>query len=135
MSASFAAQFKSIEDFITAMKVQFKRPVFEDDFPEKGMVAWLTDIEWDVKHTCYKLYLDFGDFEDENQKYFKASYYGNKATSLLAEETGRTLFTAKEAGYYSPKYSAYISPEGFMDVRNDTALMKELDKHFICLDN
>ena len=56
-------------DMVDAIKVQFLKPIFEDDFVEKGMNAWLTDIEWDSKENCYNLYFDFSDFEVENDKY------------------------------------------------------------------
>lgn len=56
---------------IDAILVQFKKPIFEDDFPEKGMTAWLTDVEWDNRYGSYKLYFYFGEHEDVNKKYFK----------------------------------------------------------------
>lgn len=32
-------------DMVEAIKVQFIKQIFEEDFVEKGMTAWLTDIE------------------------------------------------------------------------------------------
>lgn len=46
-------------DMVEAIPVQFLKPIFEDDFVEKGMKAWLVDVEWDGKSDCYKLYFDF----------------------------------------------------------------------------
>jgi hypothetical protein len=44
---------------ISAIKVQFCEVIFEDDFVEKGMRAWLTGIDWDVDCRSYILYFDF----------------------------------------------------------------------------
>ena len=85
---------------IDAVKVQFLKPIFEEDFPDKGMKAWLTDIEWDRSSECYKLYFDFTDFEAENLKYFKADYY---------DKDRKPTLTAIELGIYHPKYSVYWS--------------------------
>jgi hypothetical protein len=96
---------------VDAIKVQFLKPIFEDDFPEKGMKAWLTDIEYHDNNQCYKLHFDFTDFEAENEKYFKAEYYDNNGTPCL---------TAKEIGMYTPKYSVY-----FGDLDWDASKMNE----------
>lgn len=96
-------------DFVDALKVQFLKPIFEDDFPDRGMTAWLTDITWEKREDCFKLYFDFSDFEEINDKYFKEEYYSNKFTRYIEESTGRKLFTALETGNYSPKYSVYFS--------------------------
>lgn len=69
--------------FIDAIKVQFIKPIFEDDFVEKGMKAWLTDVEWAEREKCYKLYFDFTEFEAENDKYFKATLYPNCYTKTI----------------------------------------------------
>ena len=81
-------------DFVSAIKVQFKKPIFEDDFVERGMTAWLVDVEWDTENECYKLWFDFEEFEEINKKYFKAVYHPNKYTEQLEHDTGRKLFTA-----------------------------------------
>ena len=60
---------------VDAIQVQFLKPIFEDDFPEKGMWAWLTGVEWDSNCKCYRLYFDFTDFEVVNEKYFKRCYH------------------------------------------------------------
>lgn len=83
---------------VEAIKVMFAKPIFEDDFVEKGMTAWLTDIEYDKSKNLYRLYFDFTEFEDINKKYFKKSFYQNE-----------NLVTAWEAGLYYPKYSVYFS--------------------------
>ena len=94
-------------DMLEAKKVVFLKPIFEDDFVERGMKAWLTAVEWDPKTTCYQLYFDFTDFEAENEKYFRRTYYPNRHTSMI--DTQRQMFTAIEAGQYERKYSVYFS--------------------------
>ena len=95
-------------NMIDAVKVKFLKQIFEEDFPERGMIAWLTDIQWEAKYDCYNLFFDFTEFEDYNDKYFKQVYRPNRHTTML-ESTGRKEFTAKEAGMYNPKYSVYFS--------------------------
>lgn len=95
--------------FIDAIKVQFIQPIFEDDFPEVGMTAWLTAVEKDKKSGLYKLYFDFTEFEDINEKYFRQVYHSNRHTDAIKEETGRVWFTARETRNYDPKYSVYFS--------------------------
>ena len=109
-------------DRISAVKVQFKKPIFEEDFVEKGMTAWLTDIKWDEGYECYNLFFDFTEFEEINDKYFKQTYYPNVHTKSIS--TTRQLFTAKEAGLYEPKYSAYFSISS--DKRDDVLFEKEI---------
>lgn len=111
-------------DMIDAVKVQFIKPIFEDDFVEKGMVAWLTDVEWESKTECYNIYLDFSEFEDINQKYFKRTFYSNKYTANIKKETGRELFTALETHNYEPKYSVYFSIS--TNTRDDRLFEKEI---------
>lgn len=117
-------------NMVAAQKVIFLKPIFEEDFPEKGMSAWLVDVEWIEKDQCYKLYFDFAEFEAENEKYFKAVYYPNRRTAELAASTGRTWFTAKEAGFYDPKYSVCFHVEG-LHRRNDEAFEREI-KNYLC---
>lgn len=111
--------------FINAIKVQFLKPIFEDDFVEKGMKAWLTDIEWENECSCYRLYFDFSEFESENDKYLKMNYYPNIYTIELEKETGRTKFTAKEANMYSPKYSVLFSLKSIKDEEKEDIYILE----------
>ena len=117
-----------IVDMIDAIKVQFIKPICEDDFVEKGMKAWLVDVEWAKREKCYKLYFDFTEFEVENDKYFKATFYPNCHTKAIEEATGRTLFTAKESGWYTPKYYAYLSV-GDGEKRDDVAFAREITEY------
>ena len=117
-----------IVDMIDAIKVQFIKPICEDDFVEKGMKAWLVDVEWAKREKCYKLYFDFTDFEAENDKYFKTTFYPNRHTKAIEEATGRTLFTAKESGWYTPKYSVYLSV-GDGEKRDDVAFAREITQY------
>jgi hypothetical protein len=103
-------------DMVDAIQVQFLKPLFEDDFPEKGMKAWLTDIVKEEHEKCYRIYFDFSDFEEHNEKYFKADYFDDKGVACL---------TAKDKGWYHPKYSVY-----FGDIAWDKKKLNyELEKH------
>ncbi len=114
--------------FIDAIKVQFIKPIFEDDFPEKGMRAWLTDVEWDARRACYQLFFDFTDFEAVNEKYFKRCYHPNRHTAEIEAATDRRLFTAREAGLYDSKYSVYLSV-GDGEKRDDVAFAREIAQY------
>jgi len=116
-------------DMVTARKVLFLKPIFEEDFVEKGMVAWLTDIVWDDNSECYKLFFDFSEFESLNHKYFKSTYYPNKYTKKLQEETGRNLFTAIETHNYDPKYTVYFS---ISDDKRDDGLFEVEISEYLC---
>ena len=112
-------------DMIDAIKVQFIKPIFEDDFVEKGMVAWLTDIEWTPRNECYELFFDFTEFEDHNDKYFKRSFYGPASGGIASSP--RKLYTAKEVGEYNPKHSVYLAlPK---DGRDDGQFEFEIQKY------
>lgn len=93
-------------DMLDAIKVQFLKPIFEDDFPERGMTAWLTKI--DRVGDCWKLYFDFTEFEAINDKYFVEAY--NYSSKQYRENGGvmKGTYTAKEAGEYRPKYSVML---------------------------
>jgi hypothetical protein len=112
-------------NIIDAIKVQFIQPLFEDDFPERGMQAWLTKIEWEQYSECYKLFFDFSEFEQDNDKYFVEVYYPNRNTP---NETGKDLFNAKEAGYYTSKYSVYFSITGS---KEDAKVFEEEIKQYL----
>ena len=117
---------KITTNMVSAIKVQFKKVIFEDDFVEKGMTAWLTDIEWDPEHNCYKLYFDFTDFESINLKYFKEVYFANKYTAQ-SNNPNKKLFTAIEAGMYVPKYCVYFSTS--VENRNDAIFEDEITEY------
>jgi len=87
------------ENMLEAIKVVFIKPIFENDFPERGMKAWLTAIDKSESNSCWELFFDFTEFESENDKYLKANYYDDNSNPTL---------TAKEAGMYSNKYSVYF---------------------------
>ncbi len=108
---------------LDAIKVQFKRAIFEDDFPDKGMIAWLVDIELDTKHECYHLFFDFTDFEEHNDKFFKRVYWGEG-------DSRHKLRTAHEAGQYTPKYSVYFGDSNW----SQNQLEEELQKCLMVLD-
>lgn len=107
-----------------ATKVRFLKPIVDEDFVEKGMRAWLTDIEWSSTDECYKLWFDFTDFEVDNHKYFKEVYHPNSRTAMATSSRPSPMFTAIESGYYHPKYSVLYSVEG--DVRNDELFAQEI---------
>ena len=110
---------------IDAIEVQFLKPIFSDDFAERGMKAYLTKIEWNARNECYQLFFDFSEFEAENIKYFTASYYPNRHT----RESGlnKELYTAIEAGMYSSKYDVYFSISG--GLRNDAVFEQEIKEY------
>lgn len=110
-------------NIIDAVKVQFLKPIFEDDFVERGMKAWLTKVEWDDTVKCYKLHFDFTEFEAENDKYLTISYWPNTHTAKIS--TDRRLFNAKEAGYYNNKTWFYLSV-GDEEYRDDEAFTREI---------
>lgn len=86
-------------DMLDAIKVQFLKPIFNYDFVERGMKAWLTQI---IKHKdMYELFFDFTEFEHENNKYMTESFY-------MHGKLGKDLGTAKEAGYYDNKYCVFF---------------------------
>jgi hypothetical protein len=108
------------EDMLEAVKVVFLKQIFEEDFPECGMKAWLTMVEKDTESDCWILYFDFSEFESENDKYFIEVYYAN----IHTPKDGRILFTAKEAGMYRPKYSAF-----FGDTTNGVSFEDQISEY------
>lgn len=91
-----------------AVKVMFLKPIFEDDFPERGMTAWFTGYEEKSRCECYSLFFDFEEFESINTKYFREQYHSNKfieqkqSKGILPQ---KQYYTAFEAESYNPKYS------------------------------
>jgi len=115
---------------IDAIKVQFLKPIFSDDFAERGMKAYLTKIEWNDNIGCYKLYFDFSEFEAENMKYFSASYYPNRFTRENCAP--KDFYTAIECGMYTPKYEVYFSISG--NGRNDAVFESEIPEYLRVID-
>ena len=107
------------ENMIDAIKVQFLQPVFEDDFPERGMKAWLTGIERLKSKGCWRLYFDFSDFEQENEKYLRAVYYDDKGCATL---------TAKQNGLYTNKYDVFF---GDLDVNKFGTFEEQINKYLM----
>lgn len=116
-------------DLLDAVKVQFLKQIFEDDFPERGMKAWLTKIEWNKDHCGYDLYFDFSEFEKENEKYFIEVYYPNRRTEELGIK--KEKYTAIEAGCYKPKYNVcfFVS-----DPRNDELFAEYIKEYLKVID-
>lgn len=119
--------------FFNAVKIQFVKPIFEDDFVEKGMTAWLTDIVWHSKSEMWELFFDFTDFEAENEKYFKRTFYGPNPNDPKR-------YTAKEMGLYEPKYSVFFSFDGckklteFSDFHDLKRFDDERKKYFLMVE-
>ena len=114
---------------VSAIKVQFIKEIFEDDFVERGMTAWLTAIDYDDRAECYKLYFDFTEFESINDKYFREMYYPNRHTAKL---NCKELYTAKEAGIYKPKYWVYFNTIPLSvntEIRNDSLFPDQIAKY------
>lgn len=114
-------------DLLDAIKVQFLQPIYEEDFVERGMKAWLTKVEWDQEDDCYNMYFDFGDFEKENAKYFTCCYHSNSRTNLIT--TDRREFTAIEAGYYEQKLKCNFYVPTISGDRNDELFAEEIKKY------
>jgi len=112
---------------VSAIKVRFLKKFCEDDFPEKGMMAWLTDIEWNNVEGYYRLYFDFLEFEDENRKYFKDDYCENSIVKNNPEIPSKKFYTAIEAGYYNHKYVALFSISS--NKRDDDVFEKEIQQY------
>ena len=117
-------------DMLDTVKVQFLKPIFEDDFVERGMKAWLTSVEWCVREKCYELTFDFSEFEEGNIKYFKESYYENICTRKL--NLDKEFYTAIEAGCYTSKYSVYFSVKG--DSQDDVEFNKSIIEYLKVID-
>lgn len=106
-----------------AVKVRFLQPIFEEGFVERGMKAWLTNIEWHENYECYELFFDMTEFEQENDKYLTNSfYYPSKETKEKGIE--KALYTAKEAGCYDNKFSDFYSL--MSGKRDDEVFEKEI---------
>ena len=103
-----------------ALLVCFKKSLFEDDFPERGMRAWLTKIEKQKPEKCYKLYFDFEEFYEYNKKYFTADYY---------DKEGKPRLTAIEIGLYptNHKYTVYFGDTDISEEENEAMLHQHLD--------
>lgn len=104
----------------TAVKVKFKESIFEEDFPEPGMIAWLTSIA-KTTEGCYKLTFNFSEFEERNDKYLTEVYYETRHT-----DNSKELYTAKEAGYYNNRYTVYY---GCTETLTEEENMLLLEKH------
>ena len=102
---------------LEAIRVIFLKPIFEDDFPDRGMKAYLTHIDRLYEEGCWKLYFDFTEFEKENEKYLKADYY---------DKNGCACLTAKEAGMYNNKYSVCF---GETDINKYGSFESQISKH------
>lgn len=118
-------------DMVEAKKVVFMKPIFEDSFVERGMKAWLTGVEWNDSNECYQLFFDFSEFEKENAKYFRETYYPNRFTSEIEAKTGRKFFTAIEAGYYNVKTWDYLSVG---DERDDAKFVEMISEYIKAVD-
>lgn len=115
-----------------AIKVEFLQPIYDEDFPARGMKAWLVKWEWHDDYECYRLHFDFSQFESENDQYFQEVYYPNKRTAALPYE--KEHYTAKEAGYYEPLYWTYYSTpagDGMIASRNDAEMLRTLFKTYL----
>ncbi len=104
-----------------AIKVQFLEPIFDGDFVETGMKAWLTKIEKHRSGDMYELFFDFTEFEAENDKYLTSTFY--KYENGVRVGTG----TAKETGWYNNKYSVYFCTSD--NGANDELFSEEIAKY------
>lgn len=109
-------------DMLDAIKVQFIKPLCEEDFVQRGMKAWLTKIKYNKDYEAYELFFDMTEFEAENDKYFIRCYYPNSHTRDIPGD--RSLFTAKEAGWYHPKFSSFLGMDNIPE-ENRVAYFEE----------
>ena len=108
-------------NMVSAVKVQFLKPIFEDSFVERGMKAWLIKIE--KCDDMYNLYFDFTEFEKENDKYLTSCFF-------MPGSFNEKLGTAKEAGCYFNKDSYYFSTSEDNNT-NDELFAKEISEYII----
>jgi hypothetical protein len=98
--ASFSTLYRALKGngHMLPIAVVFNEVIFDDDFVEPGMRAFLTGIERCDSNTL-TLFFYFGDDEEYNKKFFRRTFYSKDSTrQLLATETDN----------YDPYYSVSV---------------------------
>lgn len=91
------------------IKIKFKQTIFEDEFVESGMIAYLTKVEIDEsdsEETVYCLWFNQEPFAKYNQTLLTECYYPNIHTKGLPD---KQYYTAKEAGMFKMRWTSYLS--------------------------
>jgi hypothetical protein len=115
----------------SAVKIQFLKSIFEDDFVERGMTAWFVAYEYDNQGDSWKLFFNFEEFEEENNKYFRRVY---RESNRILEKVAKGLvkknssYTALEADNYQPEYSVFYSAPG--DSKDEEVFLNSLSECF-----
>ncbi len=114
--------------FAQPLKVQLKKFIFEDDFPEANMLADLVAIKIVNEFGNYfiEAYFDFKPYEEHNLPLFSDSFYPNKHTvNLPAKE----LYNAIETHNYKSEYSIYLTSFEFIDDKLLQFVFDTLDEY------
>jgi len=94
------------------IKVKFKQTIFEDEFVESGMIAYLTKVEIDEnasdveEEKVYCLWFNQEPFASYNEILLTDCYYPNIHTVDLPK---KQYYTAKEAGMFKMRWTSYLS--------------------------
>lgn len=94
------------------IKVKFKQTIFEDEFVESGMIAYLTKVEIDKnasdveEEKVYCLWFNQEPFANYNEILLTECYYPNIHTKGLLD---KQYYTAKEAGMFKIRWTSYLS--------------------------
>ena len=119
----------------TAYAVQFlQNPSKRISFIERGMRAWLTDIEIRPNPNkpgwCPVLYLNFEEFEQMNATYFKPKYHnidGSYQIFVAVDlKRHKTAVNAKGANQYVSSVSLYLDHIEWPEKITDSMLMIRL---------
>lgn len=118
-----------LKDFLDgkAIKVRFKKPILDEDFVERGMVAWFVDFECPKEDEAFRLYFNFKEFEDHNEKYMKKTYNVHR----IVEGEYKFKGTARDAGMYDPYYWVDIwvdQQEGLLLHESNKRLLLSLEE-------
>ena len=88
------------------------------------LIVMVAVIGWPLADTVHL------SFTDAKLVGTSGSYVGfdNYVRLISGNAFGRTLFTAKESGWYTPKYSVYLSV-GDGEKRDDVAFAREITEY------
>jgi hypothetical protein len=103
---TFEDLHKEIQGHKLPIEITFKEPIFEDDFVESGMRAFLVGI--DSKESVNSLYFYFGHHEEYNEMFFRANYTLDFLPEYDVSNKKSKNPTAIECGMYERHYSVYV---------------------------
>lgn len=105
---------------LNKITVQFKDPIGEDSFIEKGMKADLMRV--DRGEHYYYLHFDFEPYFEHNKQYMADVYYPNIHTRELPK---KELYNALEAGMYSHKLEVCFGDFETFDEEQHESMARE----------